>query len=182
MRRRLLLHEAPEIQRVRESAIDIAGIVRGHAFERIGLVPRNEGRDLAVLDAADANALLEWRIDLLARRRIGGIENVVLVDVDPARPAELTPLGEELAVLIEDLDARIRTVGDEEPSLRIHRQPMRRVELARSRALLAPGLDELAVLGEFDDARVGVAAMAVGDEDVAVRRDQHIRWRVEMLL
>ena len=44
-------------------------------------------------------------------------------------------------------------------------QPMRRVELARARPLLAPLLDELPVLVELDDARVGVAAVAVGDED-----------------
>ena len=61
-------------------------------------------------------------------------------------------------------------------ALRIHRQRMRNFEFARRRAFLAPGLDELAVLGELHDARVGVAAVAVGDKDVAVRRD-HDRGR-----
>src|SRR6516164_9316348 len=58
---------------------------------------------------------------------------------------------------------------------------MRRVDLARPRALLAPSLDELAVLVEFDDAGIGVAAMPVADEDVAVGRDQHRRRRIEFV-
>ena len=57
---------------------------------------------------------------------------------------------------------------------------VRDIELARRRALLAPGLDELAVLGELHDARVGVAAVSVGDEDVAVRRDDDGGRRVEV--
>ena len=48
-------------------------------------------------------------------------------------------------------------------------------------AFLAPGLDELAVLGELHDARVGVAAMSVGDEDVAVRRGHDGGRRVELV-
>ena len=59
---------------------------------------------------------------------------------------------------------------------------MRRLELARAGAIVTPGLDELAVLGELHDAGIGglaVSAMAVGHEDVAVRRDHHIGWRVE---
>ena len=59
---------------------------------------------------------------------------------------------------------------------------MRRVELARRLAVLAPGLDELAVLGELHDAVVGVAAVAVGDIDVAVGRDRDVARPIERVL
>src|SRR5262245_22172965 len=59
---------------------------------------------------------------------------------------------------------------------------MRGIELARRGALLAPGLDELAGPVKFHDARVGVAAVPVRDEDVAIRRDQRRRWRVELVV
>ena len=54
--------------------------------------------------------------------------------------------------------------------------------LARRGALLAPGLDELAVARKLHDARIGVAAMAVADEDVAVGRDEDRRRRVELVV
>src|SRR6266446_4464836 len=73
------------------------------------------GSDFAVLGAADADALLEAGIQLLAGLRVGDIDHVVLVDGDAARAAELSPLGEEFPVLIEDLDAAIGAVGDEQP-------------------------------------------------------------------
>ena len=41
---------------------------------------RNEGRDLAVLDAADPDALLEARIGLVVGLRIRHVDHVVLVD------------------------------------------------------------------------------------------------------
>ena len=60
---------------------------------------------------------------------------------------------------------------------------MRAVEFARIHPFFAPGLDELAVFVELDDARVahrGAAArVAVGDEDVAVRRDRDFGGCVE---
>jgi len=81
-------------------------------------------------------------------------------------------LVDELSILIEDLDAVVTAIGDEQPSFGIESETMRTVELARSRSLLPPGLDEFPVLGELDDPRVGVAAMAVRDEDIAVRSDR----------
>ena len=38
----------------------------------------------------------------------------VPVDVDSARPAELPPLLEEIPVLVEDLDAAVAAVADEQ--------------------------------------------------------------------
>ena len=62
------------------------------------------------------------------------------------------------------------------PAARVEEDRVRHVELAGAVAFLAPRLDERAVLREFHDARVDVA---VGDEDVAVRRDRHVRDAVE---
>ena len=55
----------------------------------------------------------------------------------PAGAAELLPFREELAVLIEDLDAIVASVGYEKPPLRIHGQRMQ-FEFARPRAELGP--------------------------------------------
>ena len=74
--------------------------------------------------------------------------------IEAARLAELLPFGEELAVLVEDLQPVVLAVGDEEPALRVERQRVGRRELARPGALPAPRLDELAVGGKLDDARV----------------------------
>src|SRR5580693_5631071 len=71
--------------------------------------------------------------------------------------------------LLTDPDAVVVAVGDEQAAARVHGEPMGNVEVAGTCALLSPGLDELAGLVELHDARIGVAAVAVGDEDVAVR-------------
>src|SRR5437762_13479057 len=55
------------------------------------------------------------------------------------------------------------------------------VEIARPGALLAPRFDERAVFGELDNTRIGVAAVAVADEDVAVRRDEDGGRHVERI-
>src|SRR5581483_6427968 len=70
---------------------------------------RNERGDAAVLRAADADAALPSGVVAVlafdvARLRVGDIQRVVPVDEEPARTAELLPLGDEAAVLIEDLD------------------------------------------------------------------------------
>src|SRR5256885_7476255 len=147
----LLLYKPPEVERVGESAIDVSGIIGRNTFQCVALVPRNESRHLAVLDAADPDPLLESRIDLIARGRVRDVEDVLLVDEDAARPSELAPIGDELAILIEDLNPAVRAVGDIKPALGIHRESMRRIEFAWAGSLLAPRLDELAVLGELDD-------------------------------
>src|SRR5439155_10574851 len=55
------------------------------------------------------------------------------------------------------------------------------VELARARSLLATGLDQLALLGEFHDARVGVAAVTVADENLPVGIRDDGRRRIELV-
>ena len=142
----------------------------------------------AVPRAADADAAADARVEAIAglrerepsrvraavpRFRIGDIQRVgLLVDVHPARAAELEPLGDELPVLIEDLNAVVLTIADEHASARIDGERVRDIELARAHAFLAPRLEELSVLVELHDARVAdrqaAAGVAVGDEDVAV--------------
>ena len=53
------------------------------------------------------------------------IQRVVLVDPDAARAAELRPLIEEASVLVENLNATVASIGDEEPPLRIDGEAMR---------------------------------------------------------
>ena len=115
MRMRLLLHEPLQVHRAGVAGIDIAGIVKAGGFQRTQILGlRNIGRDLAVLGAADADALLEAGIGLLVGLRIRDIDHIVLVDGDAARPPELLPLGKEFAVLIENLEPVVGAVGDEE--------------------------------------------------------------------
>ena len=56
----------------------------------------------------------------------------MLVDPDAARVAELRPLIEEAPVLIENLNAPVASIGDEEPALRIEGEAMRPDHLARA--------------------------------------------------
>ena len=49
---------------------------------------------------------------------------------------------------------------------------MRHFELPGARSVPAPLLDRLAIFGELQDARIAATgAVAIGDEDIAIRRD-----------
>src|SRR5437016_4382657 len=67
---------------------------------------RDEGHHLTVADLPDANAALPSGMVASDRSRfgIGHVDGVGLVDENPARAAELRPLVEDLAVLIENLN------------------------------------------------------------------------------
>src|SRR5215470_5593673 len=131
------------------------GAGAGRLFDRIG----NECRHGSSLGAANPNAALPAVV--ISRDRLGfgirDIDHVALVDEDAARPAELGPLVDELAILIENLDAVVAAVANEQAALRVHRDRVRPVKFAGARAFLAPGLDELAVLRELHDPRVGIS-------------------------
>src|SRR6266480_1866855 len=92
-------------------AEDIAHRVHGKAFGRARALHLNgiwdAVEDLAGLELADAAA----------------------AQVDAARAAELFPLGDEAAVLLEDLDAVVAAVGNEEPPLGVHGDIVRGPEL-----------------------------------------------------
>src|SRR5262249_20429940 len=103
----LLLHELLHGPVLGKSAEHVALFVSRNAFRQMAVRPflGDEGRHLAVFDAADPDALPERHIEFLARLRIGRVENVVAVDVEAARPAELPPFGEKFSILVEDLNA-----------------------------------------------------------------------------
>src|SRR5258708_3613924 len=91
----------------------------------------------------------------VARFGISDIQGIGLpVDVDSARSAELEPLGDELSVLVENLNAVVLTIADEEPTARIERQRVRDVEFSGAHPFLAPGLDELSGPVELHDSSV----------------------------
>ena len=88
----------------------------------------------------------------------------------------IRPLFEEIAVAIEDLDAVVLAVADDDAPALIHPDVVQQGELAGAGALLAPRVQQLAVGAELVDA---VAAVAVGDEHVAVGRDGEAGGHVE---
>src|SRR6516164_2345470 len=108
----LILHELLQGLFVGKSAEHIAVFVSRDAFRHVGLRPflGDEGRHLAVFDAADPDALPERRIEFLARLGIGGVENVVAVDVEAARPAELRSF-ERSATNSRPLESMARACG-----------------------------------------------------------------------
>src|SRR5271154_7330337 len=92
------------------------------------------------------------------------------------------PSGDEIAVLIENLDTTVATIGNVDTSHRTaDRDIVRVIEIARRRSIVTPGLDEPAILGEFEDAGIvrGIAAMAIGNEDIAICPDRHTGRPVE---
>src|SRR4029077_8233871 len=105
--------------------------------------------------------------------RVGHVERVVPGDEQPTRATEISPFRDEAAFLIEDLNAVVAAVGDEQPALRIERQVVWTHQLARAAAFLADNLDQLAVLGKLHDARVAVGRrMTLPYENVAIGRDR----------
>src|SRR5579884_1893274 len=151
----LFPHVAFDAARADFGPIDDAVHVGGDAFGRarrarsirVRLRIGDERGHGAVLRAADADAPPPSRVVAVlafdvARFRVGDVEHVALVDVKPARPAELLPLGDEAAILVENLDPVVAAVGDEQPSLRIHREAVRLVELDAAGSLPADRLDE----------------------------------------
>src|SRR5688572_22363254 len=116
------------------SAVRIVGLMTGHEID-----------DFAVARAADADALLPARIIRRRRIRVDHIQLVVAVDVETARPPELLPFSDELPFAVEDLDARVAAVADEDAAARVERERMRIAEFARTGAQLAPFFDEPAV-------------------------------------
>src|SRR5262245_5322467 len=141
----LLFHVLLDLSRTHLRTVDVTGRVDDDALScaRAGGVLIGIGDEvhlLAVFRTADANAALPVLVVTRDRLRlgIGDVDHVVLVDVDAARTAELVPLVEELAVLIEDLHAVVVAIADEQPAARIHRQRVRLIELAVAAAQFAP--------------------------------------------
>src|SRR5262249_1770722 len=121
----------------------------------------------AVPGAPNAEAFPPSRV-IGARLRVGDVHHVVLRNPEAARPSELFPGVEQLAVLIENLDPVVLAIADEQPALRIERDRVRLADLIRAVAFHSPLFEVGAVLAELHDSAVRRPAVTVGDEDVAV--------------
>ena len=86
---------------------------------------------------------------------------------------------DELAILVEDLDAMVGSIRDEHAARSIHGNRVRHLEFARLASPGPPGRQELSVLVELHDARIRVA---VGDEETSVRQPCDARRSAEVLL
>ena len=187
--------------------IDVAFRVRCDAFgharpagvwvrTRIG----DEVLDGAVSCAPYANAPLNARIEAVAGLRqselsgvgpavsgfrVGDVDHIILVDIHTTRAAKLEPLSDKLPVLIENLDPVVLAITDKQPPLRVERNGVRHIELARSHAFSSPRLDELSIFIEFHDSgvarRSASSAVSISDEDVAVRSDRNFGRLVEFI-
>src|SRR6185436_3222240 len=116
----------------------------------------DERRHLPVPGAADANPLLDAGELMCARIgpgfRVRDIDGVVPGDEDAARPAELPPFVEVLAVLIEDLDPVVLAIPDEQAPARGHRDSMGLGDPPAARNPQPPLPDGPPPLAEPDDA------------------------------
>ena len=148
----------------RPRARALAGLLRACGIE-FGV--RNERRQFAVARAAHADAARPTRMALGIRLVVGHVQRVVLRDVEAARSAELRPLLEELAVLIEELDAVVVAVRDEQPAPRVERERMRYEELSGGGARTSPLLQEFAVARELQNPIVRGVLVPVAHEHVA---------------
>ena len=91
----LILHVFEHAANGRFRGEDIAGRVDRDAFAhgalgRVGLVRRHEDRDLAVLQAAAANALEPARMPARLGLGVGGVDEVITADRQPANPSNGT--------------------------------------------------------------------------------------------
>src|SRR5258707_5641787 len=100
----------------------------------------------------------------LHRRRTAYPEFVILQHAKAPGRDDVLPHVEEFAGLIEHLNADVVAVRHIEATVGVEGDGMGNAEFTRFLAQLAPGVDELAVAVEVDDAGVSVT---VGPEDVA---------------
>src|ERR1019366_2191419 len=160
--------------------------IRGNTFRcassgKIGvrIWVRDEVLDRSILGASDSYASLPAGMVFRVRICVGDIDVVLLVDVNPARPAELLRLPDKGALLVEDLNSSALAVSDEHPPLGINRDGVQATELARASPFLSPRLDELPILGKLHDTLVAGRAMPVCDENVAIRSDRKCAFLIE---
>ena len=149
---------------------------------RVPSLVENEEVHPAGFGVPDPDPLLPPGVVHEVRLGVGHVNLILVIEEDSARRAELRPDGQELAVLVEELDAIVRPIGDEHAASPIDRDCVERAELAGCVPGLSPGLDELPVLRVLHDAVVAVDLVPVGDEDISVRSDGHGAGRREVIL
>src|ERR1700680_3328811 len=174
----LLRTAAPHLCRVEVPVLVHAELVRSPQSARLGghRAPRIQQLPIQV-------EFVELEIPVTVRRPevlVRGHEDVIRRGGAVAE----VPLSEELAVLIEDLNAPVASVVDVEPALVVDRDAVHGIEvvwphlLAAGLAPLAPRHQELAVLVKFHDARFLVP---IGDEEGAVRQPRDVGLTAEGL-
>src|SRR4249920_1085226 len=147
-----------------QPAEDVAQLV---GCQPLGPGALDEVLQRSILRAADPDAVLPARVanrvaaafrrivgsaNPVVRLRVGHDERVVLENPDAAGAPELRPRIDHVHVLVEDLDAVVRAIGDEQPAFRVERETVRPQELARLPPVPAVFLDELAVAGKPHEA------------------------------
>ena len=108
------------------------------------------------------------------RKRRTDVNSVVRADEYRIRLSKLLPFQNDIAVLVEYLNASVLAVGDIHPLLRTADEDVvRLVEVARRWPLAAPLLDESPVLGELHHASIPgrIRLVAVADEGIAILSD-----------
>ena len=131
-------------------------------------------KELAGIAIYEAFKSIAWGLAVFLGGWIGErsayVNGVVLAYEHRAWLTELFPRNDEFAVLIEDLNAVVFTIGDIDEALRpTDENVVRLIEVTGGGSQVSPGLDELSVLGKFNDARVGFSAVSVGNVDFSVQ-------------
>src|SRR5438874_4490813 len=165
--------------------VDVAPRVDGEAVRGDELARLQSGRTLAqprqslALAAVDADAGPDVRhveVDAEAAPDLADVEpSGRALEEQARRPMHVGPLRLVLAVAVEDLDAMVLAIGDVHPALGVAADVVRDVELARVGAGLAPRVEPAAVRRIRVHARV---AVAVGDVEIALRRQRRVRAAV----
>src|SRR4029453_9914571 len=95
-------------------------------------LPLHDALPISVFEAPDPDSPLPARVNPLGRFRVGCVNDVVLVDGQPAGSAEVIVFAAALPVFRQDLEAMVVTVGDDQPALGIELERVRRPEFARA--------------------------------------------------
>src|SRR3977135_4454204 len=97
----------------------------------------------------------------------------------PGRARKVVPNLFEVALGVKDLDAAVATVGHVQGLVLVDDDAVRCTEITLPVATLAPRLHKVAFFVELCHARV---AVAVGNEDAAIRRPGHVGRLIERAL
>src|SRR6516162_8116881 len=121
-----------------------------------------EASEHLTLGSMDANARSDIGpipVDLTGGPALADIDERVAAGrhAHAVRPMQIVPLGLELAVAVEHLDAVVLAVGNVDPTVGVAADVVRNVELAGVGPRLAPRHQQLAVRGVFVNPRVAVA-------------------------
>ena len=132
-------------------------------------------RHLASLPMGAKNGSVRVELQESVPSGVADVDRLILGDVDAKRRPEVLPLAQEVAIRIEDLDAKVLAVANVDEPLFVHGDPVGQVELAFAGTGPAPGLHETPLFGKLHDARV----VAVRDIDLPTGTEADIGGSVE---